>query len=217
MEITSEFNAKILTIEYLEYDAKSVHSKYDKYYIAQVVLKESKRGSSKIYETHLARLFMTKTDFENKILVRGDRIKIRYAQWKCQRIPFKTYEKSYVNKNKGIYVRKDNKGRYYYQRDLYTYTINCDIGDWDRIESVTGGKYFFVPYTKVYFPLETSKDFYHKTLSYALDNDEIEKIKDYNDKITYISFYDGSTRKGEKKVCVNIDFEKNYINFVQVE
>ena len=210
MELTSRFLCTIQFVRYVEKPSRPFDNT-DVNYIAEAIVKESKRGCNNIKESHKVHLYMDKVDFDRHIISVGDRVLIDNARWICYPLEYTNYNPDFIKKHKGSKLRKNEKGKTYYCDTVYTYVIRAEIGDWKIVKKNAYPYHCIIPYIRVFLPMDNRQDFDNDMFGWFLEDYEFEKVKDLNGYNTDIDFYKGKNKIGHKKILIATDEEINYL------
>ena len=218
MEITSSFMCNILQVRYMERKAiRKFNTGSDVCYVAEAIVKESKRGCISIKETHKVHFYMNKVDFDRHIISVGDRVLIKHAEWRCRYIDYKNYCPDFIREHKGSKLRKDEKGKTYYYDIINSYVVVANIDEWQIVKRRSYLGHCYIPAINLSLPMEDEKDFKQEIFGWFLEDYEFEKVKPVNNSIVYIRYYKGRNVKAEKNILIALDEENNYMGCKEIK
>ena len=183
-----EFKARIKTIEYKEFDAKSNRSEGDKVYAAQCVICETHQGKQNYEIRHNCSFYMTKEDYENKTLEVGDIVKIdEGVTFMPTLVSFNIYDEKKLKEIPANKIRTDDKGRAYCPNKAFAYRLCAKPGKWHIDKKASEMYYWQLGRLKIYMSGDENQTAEEEMLnepSYAfyIDVDEYERVKDFDGK-----------------------------------
>lgn len=204
------FKADVISMTYQQFETKQQKQDEDPIiYVCRANVKETGQGMSKAKWYHNISLYLSKDEFDDKIIEVGDRLEISdRAKWRpLKKVEIRTYNPEKLKKSDKSKLKVDEKGRTYASNPVFPYEIKAKIGDW-KIDSKMGDRDFcIIAGTTLKLPI-TEKETYEATaIDYFLDENENDAIASYNGQNVTIKFYKGNVKQGEKTMHVTIKFD----------
>lgn len=181
------FNAKIKTLEYKEIEPNPHAKNKDLKYVAQCQIIEIKRGRNIRKTMHNAGLFLTKEQFDAKILDIGDVVEIcDGVNFACNQIMFNVYDAEKIKAFPASRVKTDKNGTPYVPQRAFAYTVRAAEGQWHLKAKFT--ELYYWQFGKIKIPMndgitekECEDEFRNQTsYEFYLTKDEYEKVKEFN-------------------------------------
>lgn len=178
------FKAKIKKVEYKEIESKSDFA--ENTYLAQCLIAEIKQGRSHYEARHNVGFYLTKEEYENKILDVGDIVELSDGiKWVSSLINFNVYDEEKLKEFPSKMIKTDQRGKPYVPQKAFAYYIKAPIGKWKIDTKFT--EIFYWSFGKIKVPMddgttpeECEAEFLNQTqYEFYLDNKEYESVKDF--------------------------------------
>lgn len=182
------FKAKIKRIEYKKTENKRRvdENDDDEIYYAQALIAEIQRGKSRFETRHNISLYLTREQYEDKILDAGDIIRIEDGvRFSPTLINFNTYDAEKLKNVPAKQLKTDVAGRAYLPQKAFAYHIVAPCDSWSLVTKFTD--IFYWQFGPLKIPMndgETAEECeqeFRDTTEYAfyLSDEEYEKVKEY--------------------------------------
>lgn len=207
------FKADVSNVKYSSFENKNPQTKETDpmIYVCNAQIKEVGQGLSKSFRNHQAQIFLSKEDFDNKIIEKGDRILIKdNATWyPMGKVDYITYDPKKIEKHDKSELQIDSKGRTYAKTTIFPYVIRVKK-DQFKIDCKWFDKdYCTVVSSRIKLPLEDQKQFEKETeLAFYLEKEEFERLEPLNTENVQVISYHYNQKKKEKTMELFAMFDK---------
>ena len=225
MKIIENFVAVIEQVKYKQFENKNKNTKDEEpiLYLCNATISEVGRGMSRFKTEHNVCFYLTKEQFDEKIIEKSDRVNILAGcKWQPQLLDYKTYDQNKIKEADKSQLKVDSAGKTYMQFKCFAYKIICKGEDsWSINAKWYDQNYCTIVNTKVKLPLESKKQFESKNeLDFFLDPPEMDIISPLNGQIVKVIAYSNKNKFAEKQMEVytekNEKEETNYLLLKEV-
>lgn len=202
------FNAIIETLRYVEIKKENQpETKYSCY----IGFKEVSKGNPKSKPTHHAWIELSKEEFNNKTLEKGDIIAIKEAKWNLSQVVYTSYSPKVLQTKNKSELKVDKEGKAYYSAKLNNYVVNAKRDQWEILYKWFDVCYLVIADTNIKLPLLGKKQFKDDEIDFILEVDEFEALKQYNATLQKVSAFYKSVKfdNDDRNIFVKIDENEN--------
>ena len=184
-----EFKARIKKIQYKEFESNSSYSKEPIIYSAQCLICENHQGNQKFEIRHNCTFYMSKEDYENKILEVGDIVKIfDNVNFLPTLINFNLYDEEKLKEIPANKIETDKNGRSYCPSKAFAYKLVAKIGQWEIDRKNTEMFYWQVGRLKIF--MENESEMLEETAyAFHLEEKEFNKLKECAGQVVVMNGY----------------------------
>ncbi|MCK9575994.1 MAG: hypothetical protein M0R51_08620 [Clostridia bacterium] len=199
-------------LEYLQAEGKGKYSDPIVYY-ARGEIYEITKGRSRFKTYHNAVFYMTKEEWDQKIIEIGDRIQLSdKVKFSPHRIRYATYNAEKLKKVDSSLIKQDKNNKPYSEKYAYVYHILAKKGTYTIVEKASENMFYKLGGLNIYIDFDTigtDKDEWNGTNVLRLDKNEYNMIKNLVGVKTKITCYLHKQKYGNKIVMINIKPEPN--------
>lgn len=206
----SQFTCKVERLGYKKFENQNQQTKEREpiIYMCNTTVSEIGRGMGKFKTFHNIVFILNEQEFAEKCIEKNDRITIMpTAKWKSTKLEYKSYNPEMINKADKSKLKSDEKGKTYYEDVVFAYKVKCRANDWQMETKWYDQYYCTIKDSRIKLPLEEKKQFSNKVLEFFLDDDEVNKIKEFSGKTCTLLGYGNGNKFDEKQVDVNLTIE----------
>lgn len=202
------FNAIIETLRYIEIKKENQpETKYSCY----IGFKEGSKGNPKSKPTHHAWIELSKEEFDNKTLEKGDIIAIKEAKWNLNPVVYTSYSPKVLQTKNKSELKVDKEGKAYYSAKLNNYVVNVKRDQWEILYKWFDVCYLVIADTNIKLPLLGKKQFKDDEIDFILEVDEFETLKPYNGTLQKVTAFYKSVKfdNDDRNIFVKMDENEN--------
>lgn len=203
------FNCLIENASYVEVKKEDKESMY----CCNISFREMGRGCAFVKHSHNAILYMNKEQFENKLIEKGDFVKITNSKWRQIPVYYTSYNKEVINKTDKSKLKVDKDGKTFFSERIFSYKISIPADSWELLYKWYDLTYLMIGDSKIKLPLLNKGQFKDNQLDFILEEPEFAELQKYNNtQQTIIGYYknkkyDSSTRQ----ILVYMDENDNFV------
>lgn len=200
----------------------SIGESIDKYkenpniYNANVIVEEKTQGRKfgkrkKLYNINL---WISKEQFENKVLDIGDRIRIKKGKLVTDPQPIIIYDFEKIKEYPKRYITRTEKGLASVKLNIIACKISVEENGWELVKKCNMAYYFNLSseesksISKIHFYVKDKKELLEKNnYDFYLEKEEAEQLSDYSNKLVDLSFkvYGQTNQKGSAEMKISYD------------
>ena len=197
------FKADVSSVKYSSFENKNAQTKETEptIYVCNAQIREVGQGLAKSFRNHQLQIFLSKEEFDNKIIEKGDRLLIKdKATWfPMGKVDYITYDPKKIEKHDKSELQLDSQGRTYAKTTIYPYIIRVKEGQFKINCKWFDKDYCTVVSSRIKLPLDSQNQFEKEDeLAFYLDKDEYDKLEPLSTQNVQVISYHYNQKKNEK-------------------